>query len=41
MEKLLIITEENKIPTLDELFKEFPDKLMNIDLKTPTDTAIA
>ena len=33
-------TVKNKIPLLDDLFREFPDMPMNIDLKTPSDEAI-
>ena len=29
-------TEKNKIILLDTLFREYPNTLMNIDLKSPT-----
>jgi lysophospholipase D len=34
-------TQRNKIILLESLFEEFPDMPMNIDLKTPTEPAIA
>jgi hypothetical protein len=34
-----IATENNKIILLDELFNHYPDKIMNIDLKTHTEAA--
>lgn len=34
------MTTSNRIPLLDELFQEFPDMPMNIELKTPTEPAI-
>lgn len=36
----LVKTQRNKIPLLDHLFTQFPDALLNIELKTPTETAI-
>jgi hypothetical protein len=33
-------TQRNKLPLLEELFEQFPEMPMNIDLKTPTDVAI-
>lgn len=36
----VVKTQRNKLLPLEELFEEFPDLPMNIDLKTPTDTAI-
>jgi hypothetical protein len=33
-------TTSNKIPLLEDVFTEFPEKPMNIELKTPTDEAI-
>ena len=35
-----LISEENKIPLLDDVFKTFPRKPMNIELKTPSEEAI-
>lgn len=36
----VIKTQKNKILFLEELFEQFPEMPMNIDLKTPTDVAI-
>jgi glycerophosphoryl diester phosphodiesterase len=36
----VIKTDKNRIPLLETLFTQFPDTLLNIELKTPTDTAI-
>ena len=36
----MVKTEENKIILLEDLFREFPDQPMNIELKTPTDDSI-
>jgi hypothetical protein len=33
-------TSKNKIPLLEDIFKSFPSMPMNIDLKTPTESAI-
>ena len=35
-----IITNDEKIPTLEEVFQIFPAVPMNIELKTPTPTAM-
>lgn len=32
----MVKTHRNKLPLLEELFEEFPEMPMNIDLKTPT-----
>lgn len=33
-------TNKNKIPLLEEVFEKFPEKPMNIELKTPSTEAI-
>jgi hypothetical protein len=37
----MLVSEENKIPLLEEVFRKFPEKPMNIELKTPSSEAIA
>ena len=36
----MLLSEENKIPLLDDVFCRFPSKPMNIELKTPSEEAI-